>query len=481
MSKTDVLPQCDSPLNDPTAALISPSQRNHALSTLTQIAAKNYPRWQRQYGNDEKFMEIISALRLDNISSAYANPAGSDVNFVVDNIDEIAYGEFEGELATATAIAADTIAQSLEELPGPVQRLVLNSAIPPDALNANFSVVLNILHFKKIYPPRHLRQVVATLYSTSSTHNPPTDGLITLGNPKRLYKNLTQIGKGGFGRVYAARTQKDKRVAVKRIPHTTSKEKRRNLAEIHFLNTFKHENIVQFITAHIFEGDMWIVMEYMAGGTLTQAAAETSFTEDQIAYVARELLKALEFIHSKGHVHRDVKSDNCMLTTKGEVKLIDFGLCVDIEKEGARTHLVGSPFWMSPEMIVRKAHSYPTDIWSYAVCLLELANHHAPNKDSYIRAMFTVATTGLPSPLEKPDIWSPIFHDFLSQCLQQEPNDRPSASQLLQHPFIKQAAAPQAMQTLLSKVFLKNVLDQSGIRSPSFSFFYDKKKAKMPN
>jgi len=207
------------------------------------------------------------------------------------------------------------------------------------------------------------------------------------------------------------------------------------------------------------------VMEYMAGGTLTQAATETSFTEPQIAYVAKELLKALEFIHAKGCVHRDVKSDNCMMTTKGEVKLIDFGLCIDIEKEGPRTHLVGSPFWMSPEMILRAPHSYPTDFWSFAVCMLELANHHAPNKDSYIRAMFTVATKGLPAPLENPEKWSPLFHDFLSQCLQQDPSARPTATQLLRHPFIEQASSAQAMEELLSKVFVKNLLEQSGIRN----------------
>jgi len=439
---------------------ISQALRQHSINTLTIVVTKVLPRWHKQYSTDEKFMEIVSMLNADTINYA----SGAEVNFVADNIDEIAYTEFLSELTLATAAAAETVAQAFEDLPPAVQRLVLGANIPPDTLNAHFDVVLNILHFKKIYPPRHLRQAIISLSSTSS-YNQSIEDLTTPGNPKRLYKNLTQIGKGGFGRVYAARNEKGRRVAIKRIAHNTSKEKRRNLCEVKFLNTFRHENIVQLITCHIFEGDIWIVMEYMAGGTLTQAASESSFTEDQISYVARELLKALEFIHSRGHVHRDVKSDNCMMTTKGDVKLIDFGLCIDIEKEGTRTHLVGSPFWMSPEMILRKPHSYPTDIWSFAVCLLELANHHAPNKDSYIRAMFTVATIGLPSPLEMFENWSSVFHDFLFQCLQQDPDARPTASQLLKHPFIELAATPQAMEALLSKVFVKNLLEQSGIRN----------------
>jgi serine/threonine protein kinase len=118
---------------------------------------------------------------------------------------------------------------------------------------------------------------------------------------------------------------------------------------------------------------------------------------------------------------------------------------------------------MSPEMILRKPHNYANDIWSFAICLLELANHHVPNKDSFIKAMFLVATEGIAVPLEKPNIWSPVFHEFISLCLRTDPSKRPSASELLEHEFIQKAASRESMESLLSQIFMKNLLEQSGI------------------
>lgn len=151
------------------------------------------------------------------------------------------------------------------------------------------------------------------------------------------------------------------------------------------------------------------------------------------------------------------------MSTKGEIKLIDFGLCLNIEKDGEKNHLVGSPFWMSPEMVARQPHSYLTDIWSFAISLLELANHHAPNKDSWLRAMFLVGTEGLPHPLEQPQHWGNDFKDFLSRCLQKNPKDRPSATQLLAHPFIERAASQSIMEAFLSQIFVNHLLENAGI------------------
>jgi hypothetical protein len=138
MCKIEVLPQCDSPLNE--SGPITQAQRQHSINTLTVAVTKVLPRWQKQYNTDERFMEIVAMLQAD--SANYASNA--EVNFVADNIDEIAYAEFEAELTSATAAAAETIALAFEDLPPAVQRLVLGANIPPETLNAHFDVVLNI-------------------------------------------------------------------------------------------------------------------------------------------------------------------------------------------------------------------------------------------------------------------------------------------------------------------------------------------------
>merc|ERR1739848_194589 len=183
-----------------------------------------------------------------------------------------------------------------------------------------------------------------------------------------------------------------------------------------------------------------------------------NFEEVQIAYVARELLKALAYLHEKKLCHRDVKSGNVMMTTEGEIKLIDFGLCIDLS-EGKSTHMVGSPYWMPPEMIRREEHDYKADIWSFAICILELANNHAPHSENALQAMFTVGTVGVPEPLDQPDKWSDAFKSFLGRCLEVEADKRGSAAEMLQHPFLENADSAKSMKKILSHVFISTALE----------------------
>eukprot|EP00026_Physarum_polycephalum_P003650 Phypoly_transcript_03663.p1 GENE.Phypoly_transcript_03663~~Phypoly_transcript_03663.p1 ORF type:complete len:665 (+),score=125.19 Phypoly_transcript_03663:141-2135(+) len=202
---------------------------------------------------------------------------------------------------------------------------------------------------------------------------------------KKLYKNLQQAGRGGFGSVFVAKSTQDKcDIAIKKLPHTTKKMKRTNFNEIGFLNSCKHSNIVKYYRSHLIEDEIWVVMEYMQGGTLAEAVERYSFAESSVAYVAREMLRALEYLHSHNLVHRDLKSANVMLTVEGKIKLIDFGLCVDFTQRKL-CHMAGSPFWMPPEMILGIPHGTPADMWSFAICLLELANGEPPNRKSPVR------------------------------------------------------------------------------------------------
>jgi len=148
-----------------------------------------------------------------------------------------------------------------------------------------------------------------------------------------------------------------------------------------------------------------------------------------------------------------------MMAVDGTIKLIDFGLCHDTKICGNVVEMVGSPFWMSPEMIRGEVHSFGADIWSFAICVLELANNEAPNRDNKIRAMFQVATVGLSNPLTKPERWSSNFKWFMSACLEIKTLERASAEELLTHPFFKEVTQRSVMQEIFSSIFITKALN----------------------
>lgn len=150
-----------------------------------------------------------------------------------------------------------------------------------------------------------------------------------------------------------------------------------------------------------------------------------------------------------------------MMSIQGDVKIIDFGLAIELHG-GTKVEMCGSPYWLPPEMIMRQPHSYPCDIWSMAVCILELANRHPPNNDSALRHMFTVATKKPPG-LDKPDAWSDSFKDFLQCCLQQDQTKRATASELLKHRFMTKAATNPEMAKLLRSVFIQHQIREVAI------------------
>jgi len=286
--------------------------------------------------------------------------------------------------------------------------------------------------------------------------------LNTTINPKKAFKFICMTGEGGYGKVWTAKSDVPEfrgKVAVNRLQHVEPKEKKHNINEMSFLAFCKHPNIVTYYTSLLVKNELMIVMEHMEGGTLTEATKGHNFTELQIAYVARELLSALVYLHDNKLAHRDLKSGNIMMTIKGQIKLIDFGLCVDVAP-GPRNDMVGSPFWMAPEMVGRRPHSTPVDIWSFAISLLELANKDPPHRKSSIKCMFTFGTVGCPDPLNEPAKWSPTFKDFLAQCLQVDPAQRATARQLLRHPFVLKTAAQKQMAHLINQIFMQTAISQ---------------------
>lgn len=264
--------------------------------------------------------------------------------------------------------------------------------------------------------------------------------ICTEGNPNDSYKGLKKIGQGASGGVYIARSvagPSDKIVAIKQMNLEQQPKKELIINEILVMKSSRHDNIVNYIDSFLIKGELWVVMEYMEGGSLTEIVTHSVMTEGQIGAVCRETLKGLQFLHSKGVIHRDIKSDNILLNVDGNIKMTDFGFCAQInELNLKRTTMVGTPYWMAPEVVSRKEYGPKVDVWSLGIMVIEMIEGEPPYlNETPLRALYLIATNGTPK-LKEPEVLSYDIRKFLSWCLQVDFNKRGTAEQLLQDKFI---------------------------------------------
>lgn len=283
------------------------------------------------------------------------------------------------------------------------------------------------------------------------------------GDPSKKYRNLVKIGQGASGGVYTAyEVGSNLSVAIKQMNLEQQPKKELIINEILVMKGSRHKNIVNFIDSYLLRGDLWVVMEYMEGGSLTDVVTHSVMTEGQIGAVSRETLKGLKFLHSKGVIHRDIKSDNILLSMNGDIKLTDFGFCAQINEVNLkRTTMVGTPYWMAPEVVSRKEYGPKVDIWSLGIMIIEMIEGEPPYlNETPLRALYLIATNGTPN-LKDPESLTEIMRNFLSWTLQVDPEKRGTATELLEDPFILQADDVSSLSPLVKLARMKKMAEKS--------------------
>ena len=275
-------------------------------------------------------------------------------------------------------------------------------------------------------------------------------------DPRPALANFTKIGEGSSGVVYSAdHVTRRQRVAIKTM--NLARQQRRELLfnEVVVMRDCQHPNIVRMFESYLVMEELWLMMEYLEGGSLTDIVTTMLMTEEQMATVCRQVLEALAYLHSKGVIHRDIKSDSILLASDGTIKLSDFGFCAQVSPElPRRQSLVGTPYWMSPEVISRLEYGTEVDIWSLGVLMIEMIDGEPPFFDEPPLTAMRIIRSQSSIPRARSRILSPDLESFLGLLLTRDPQHRPTAAQLLGHPFLFHSRDPTIMQPLIEKTKL---------------------------
>lgn len=285
------------------------------------------------------------------------------------------------------------------------------------------------------------------------------------------YKLLECVGRGSEGSVWRAMCVPIKKdVAIKIIdleslPSSSIEEIHQQIQAMYACS--KHPHVVRYYTSFVHGHSLWCVMRYLSGGScsdIMRFGHPNGLDEAAIKIILKDTLKALEYFHANGRIHRDIKAGNIVISESGSVQVADFGVSGSLVEQ-LRTTLCGSPCWMAPEVMLRAwpqgraesdGYDYAVDVWSLGITALELAKGRPPFSEFAPSKVFSMVVQNPPPALDDGATkrkFSSSFKDFVSLCLQKDPALRPSASKLLKHKFFKgKKSRDYLVSTVLSQL-----------------------------
>lgn len=271
------------------------------------------------------------------------------------------------------------------------------------------------------------------------------------------YELQGECGRGATGTVYKALCKPLNEIVAVKIMDLDDANARLDRAahEATSMKFYNHPNILELYCSFVHDHELWLVVPYLDCGScldIIERSYKQGLDEVVIATVIKEVLKALEYIHKCGGLHRDVKAGNIIIGSDGSVKLADFGLCGHMPRakhwashNWDEPEVVGTPCWMAPE-VVQHVNRYDAaaDVWSLGITIIELAQGYVPwSHLSALDVLRRIVSSPPPSLDNQKRGFSQAMTDFVNQCLDKNPLKRATVSQLLDHKFLKQARDAQ--------------------------------------
>ncbi|RHZ71013.1 hypothetical protein CDV55_106879 [Aspergillus turcosus] len=262
---------------------------------------------------------------------------------------------------------------------------------------------------------------------------------------------LDEFTKGILPRPVSVDKRTGNSVAIKIIDVENAEDEVEDIIqEIAILSELDSPYVTKYHGSFLKGSHLWIVMEFCSGGSCCDLLRPGPIPEDYIMIIMRELLRGLDYLHSDKKLHRDVKAANILLTSNGQVKLADFGVSSQLSATMTKKNtFVGTPFWMAPEVIKQSGYDYKADIWSLGITAIELAQGEPPYSDIHPMKVLFLIPKNPPPTLQGP--FSKTFKNFVELCLRRDPRERPSAKELLEHPFVKRARRTTYLTELIER------------------------------